>query len=233
MVFQTFSKIKENICRNGSFSGNEICWIFDTLVFVTFRIVLSERLEEMKVCPALKTGWKDDIENYRPILILSNFTKVFERALYDIIYTYVKCRINDSRHGFIRGRYIVTILACFTPLTALNLFSRCYIYRLLQGVWQAGPWSNSAKVVFVWLDNEFHHFSWIVIVLFLQRKRTINSMFCNLVFCKVSFWIICFSCYSWIICIYFCSASFFYMLMIVSCFAVLFPFTIVGICRAT
>ena len=42
-----------------------------------------------KVSPVLKSGDKDDLNNYRPITVLPTIARVFERLLYDKMYTYL------------------------------------------------------------------------------------------------------------------------------------------------
>ncbi|EFA13487.1 putative RNA-directed DNA polymerase from transposon BS-like Protein [Tribolium castaneum] len=66
------------------------------------------------VCPVFKTGDITQIQNYRPISILCNFSKVFESIIYDRIFSSVKRFISPSQHGFVEKRSTVTHLACFT-----------------------------------------------------------------------------------------------------------------------
>ena len=42
-----------------------------------------------KVIPIHKKGSKDNIENYRPISLLSNLSKIFERLMYNRLYDYL------------------------------------------------------------------------------------------------------------------------------------------------
>lgn len=66
-----------------------------------------------KVIPVLKKGDRSDIKNYRPISILSNFSKIFEIVIYNCIFPAVKCRITPNQHGFMPKRSTSTNLACF------------------------------------------------------------------------------------------------------------------------
>lgn len=67
-----------------------------------------------KVCPVFKKGDANNIQNYRPITIINNFSKVFEMVLYNYLSFYVKNRITCNQHGFIKGRSTVTNLMCIS-----------------------------------------------------------------------------------------------------------------------
>ena len=71
-----------------------------------------------RISPVHKKGAKDSITNYRPIAIISNFAKLFERALYNRIYNHVKPFLSQHQHGFLPGRSTVTNLALFVQTTS-------------------------------------------------------------------------------------------------------------------
>jgi hypothetical protein len=48
-------------------------------------LYIPERWKESRICPVLKKGDPSLINNYRPISILSNLSKVFEMILYKYI----------------------------------------------------------------------------------------------------------------------------------------------------
>jgi hypothetical protein len=50
------------------------------------------------------------IENYRPILIINNFAKIFESLIFDQLYIVLSKLISPSQHGFMRGRPTTTQL---------------------------------------------------------------------------------------------------------------------------
>jgi hypothetical protein len=65
--------------------------------------------KKAKVIPIHKTGPKDKTENYRPISLLSNLSKIFERLMYSRIYEYL-CHFNllyDKQFGFRKGHSTV------------------------------------------------------------------------------------------------------------------------------
>lgn len=80
-----------------------------------------------RVCPIFKKGSKEDITNYRPITILSNFSKVFESVLYARIYVSISPAINCRQHGFVSRRSTVTNLVCFTQFLAESLDNNCQV----------------------------------------------------------------------------------------------------------
>jgi hypothetical protein len=60
-------------------------------LFIMFNLILKcsvfpERWKESRICPVLKKGDPSLINNYRPISILSNLSKVFEMILYKYIH---------------------------------------------------------------------------------------------------------------------------------------------------
>lgn len=63
-----------------------------------------------KLIPVFKKGDRSDIKNYRPISVLSNFSKIFEHILYTRIYSSIKSALSVHQHGFMSGRSTVTNL---------------------------------------------------------------------------------------------------------------------------
>ena len=56
---------------------------------------------------------KRNICNYRPFSLLSLFSKVFEKVMYDSLYIHVRNTISGGQHGFVRCRRIASNLACY------------------------------------------------------------------------------------------------------------------------
>lgn len=77
-----------------------------------------------KICPVLKNGSSNNIQNYRPISIINNFAKIFESVLYARIYPLVANSISADQHGFMERRSTVTGLAGFVQYT-LDTFDGC------------------------------------------------------------------------------------------------------------
>ena len=53
--------------------------------------------------PVYKSGEQRNIQNYRPILLLSNTSKVLERILYDKIITSVSNQITPYQFSALKG----------------------------------------------------------------------------------------------------------------------------------
>lgn len=70
--------------------------------------------KQSNICPVFKKGDRSNIENYRPIALLCNFSKVFESVLYTYIFNHVKSQISTCQHGFVAGRSTVTNLYSIT-----------------------------------------------------------------------------------------------------------------------
>ena len=49
------------------------------------------KLKLAKVTPVFKKGFRQDKDNYRPISVLSIFSKIFEKAMYKRLYSYLEC----------------------------------------------------------------------------------------------------------------------------------------------
>jgi hypothetical protein len=80
--------------------------------------VFPSRWKFSKITPIFKSGDINITCNYRPIALLSVFSKIFETALYNILIPTMKQLITERQHGFISGRSTNTNLACFTQFVA-------------------------------------------------------------------------------------------------------------------
>jgi hypothetical protein len=63
-------------------------------------------LKHAKIIPVFKKGDKENISNYRPISLLSSFSKVFERVLHNRLLSFIDAYglLEDSQYGFVRKR---------------------------------------------------------------------------------------------------------------------------------
>ena len=69
-----------------------------------------------EVIPIYKDENRAQIENYRPISLLCNVSKVFEKLIFNEIYEIVNPVLDNSQHGFRRHRSVVTQLLLFLDL---------------------------------------------------------------------------------------------------------------------
>ncbi|CAK1590637.1 unnamed protein product [Parnassius mnemosyne] len=66
------------------------------------------------ITPIHKEGSKNDVENYRPISLLSVLSKVFERLVHNVIYPVLHNIIIPEQHGFVIKRSTVSNLLVYT-----------------------------------------------------------------------------------------------------------------------
>ena len=67
------------------------------------------------ITPIFKSGSAIDVENYGPKAFLLN-SLLLERSIFNYIYPYVKVKISNSQHGFLKNRSTVTQLVEFVDL---------------------------------------------------------------------------------------------------------------------
>ncbi|CAH2084684.1 unnamed protein product [Euphydryas editha] len=67
-----------------------------------------------RITPVFKGGDKSNIENYRPISILSALSKLFEKLVYNAIYPLMHNVIIPEQHGFVNRRSTNTNLLVYT-----------------------------------------------------------------------------------------------------------------------
>ena len=91
-------------------------------MLATFRLnrrllTLSQYIKKMK---------KSDIENYRPISLISLVMKVFERIMYEELPNRTESKIDPRQHGFLRNKSCNTNLLSFTftNLVAVSLHDK-------------------------------------------------------------------------------------------------------------
>lgn len=68
-----------------------------------------------KVCPIFKKGVKQNIENYRPISLLSGFSKVLEKVMYNRLVSFLEYNniLSNSQFGFRKGKGINNAVISF------------------------------------------------------------------------------------------------------------------------
>lgn len=75
-----------------------------------------ENFKTAKVCPIFKKGEKQNIENYRPISLLSGFSKILERVMYNRLISFLESNnvLSNSQYGFRKGRGINNAILSLT-----------------------------------------------------------------------------------------------------------------------
>ena len=75
------------------------------------------------IVPIHKKGDKDDIENYRPISLISIISKVFEKCIRDELLLECQKFLHDSQHGFLPLKSCTTQLVPFSHDISIGLNS--------------------------------------------------------------------------------------------------------------
>lgn len=76
--------------------------------------VFPKEWKRANITPVHKGGSKGNVENYRPISILSTLSKVFERLVHNEIYPSLHNVIIEQQHGFVKQRSTTTNLLSFS-----------------------------------------------------------------------------------------------------------------------
>ena len=70
------------------------------------------------ICPMFKSGNRSNIVNYRPVSLIPNFSKLFEKCIFNKLGYEIYSRISVDQHGFCKGRSTTTNLVCMTQYIA-------------------------------------------------------------------------------------------------------------------
>ena len=68
-----------------------------------FDATFPSELKKADVIPVFKKKDRNNVENYRPVSILPNFSKIYERCLYDQMYKYFNHILLKWQCGFRKG----------------------------------------------------------------------------------------------------------------------------------
>ena len=104
----------------------ELCDLFSVFIYKSFNRCITgkfhSKLQEPEVRPLYKNDGSADKSNYRPISILSNVSKMYERCLYNQLYYYFdKNILKKYQPGFRKDlRQYSSYEACFTAKLGEN-----------------------------------------------------------------------------------------------------------------
>jgi hypothetical protein len=95
--------------------------------------IYPDQLKIAVVKALFKKGDPYEVSNYRPISLLTSFSKIFEYIVYIRIYDYMtSCNFwNKSQHGFLKGKSVETAIFEFTRAIYQHLDSDCMCCGLL------------------------------------------------------------------------------------------------------
>lgn len=76
------------------------------------------RWKEGFISPIYKEGDRQDVTDFRPVTILCAISKIFERLVYDELFSKIKNKIHESQHGFFAKKSTLSNLLEFvTPVS--------------------------------------------------------------------------------------------------------------------
>lgn len=83
--------------------------------------IFPECFKTSKVTPVHKAGDISNVTNYRPILILNSFSKVFKKLSHSVIYAHISPFIYERQHCFVRKKSTLSNLLSFIDHVAESL----------------------------------------------------------------------------------------------------------------
>ena len=129
-------------------------------------------LKHADIVPIYKKNSKCEKENYRPVSILSNLSKIYEKLMYNQLYEYFDNILFPSQCGFRKGysaqHYLLVMVEKFKePIDRGNVFGAlltdlskafdCINHRLLIAkLYNYGVSPFSINMIFSYLHNRAH-----------------------------------------------------------------------------
>ena len=85
--------------------------------------IVPQQLKTAKVIPVFKSGWKDSMDNYRPISLLSCFSKILEKIVCSRLTSFLDTNnlITSSQYGFRKNHSTVHPLVHFLNFVSTSL----------------------------------------------------------------------------------------------------------------
>ena len=85
--------------------------------------VWPDALKSAEVVPIHKAGDKSNISNYRPISLISNIAKIFEKIIYNRLYNFLKDSniLSETQYGFVKGKGTTDALNVITDIIYKHL----------------------------------------------------------------------------------------------------------------
>ena len=114
--------------------------------------IVPSQLKIAKVVPIFKSGDQTLLDNYRPISLLSNFSKILEKVVGNRLTTHLENNelLSPSQFGFRKGRSTVHPLVHFmnSVSTALNKKTpfNCNLLWFKEGLRHSGSWNLVKKI---------------------------------------------------------------------------------------
>jgi len=94
----------------GPMISEPLCELFNASVH---RGIFPDVLKSSYITPIHKSGSRSNVSNYRPVVIQSALSKLFEKLILSKIQPHLLASISPSQHGFIPNRSTITNLVLF------------------------------------------------------------------------------------------------------------------------
>jgi len=93
-------------------------------------VTFPTRLKFSEIKPIYKKGDKSNTSNYRPVSLLTSFSKIFERIIYNRLYHHINDNhiLVDEQFGFRQSSSTDNALTK-SILTALTVWRRNYVFK--------------------------------------------------------------------------------------------------------
>ncbi|KAJ3652415.1 hypothetical protein Zmor_018383 [Zophobas morio] len=98
-----------------------LCHIYNLIILTS---TFPKVWKTSRIIPVFKFDNRSHIHNYRPIALLSNYSKIFECIVSKAMYAHMLPMINVNQHGFVQGRSTTTNLMEFTQFVSSALDNR-------------------------------------------------------------------------------------------------------------
>ena len=113
-ISNIIDRLKNKSCHISSYSSRILKQICSIIAPVLSNIInkslgtgyFPNSLKTARVIPLYKSGNVDDVNNYRPVSILPILSKIFERVVYNRVYSFLEKYnlLNRSQYGFRKGK---------------------------------------------------------------------------------------------------------------------------------
>ena len=127
--------------------------------------------KQASLTPVFKKGDPKLVQNYRPIALLCNFSKILECIIHKRIYFQVKTLVSPEQHGFVEKRSTITNLAYFSQFVSEAIDRKSQVDVIYTDFQKAFD-----QIDHFILLNKLHHFGFTQSLLSLLESCLFNRV---------------------------------------------------------